>query len=45
MYYNKCLGTPCKNEVRKGKYYDKLIGKENCERECMSLEGLGVSER
>ena len=48
MYYNKCLGTPCKNEVLKcleGEYCEHFIGKKNCERECVSLEGLGVSER
>ena len=45
MYCNKCLGILCKNEVQKEKYYDTLIGKKNCERECMSLEGLGMSER
>ena len=45
MYYNECLGTPCKNEVPKGKHYDKSIDKKNCERERMILEGLGVSER
>ena len=45
VYCNKCLGTPCENEVQKGKCCDKLIGKKDCERDCMSLEGLGVSER
>ena len=40
--------SPCKNEVLKcleGDYCDNFIGKKNCERECVSLEGLGVSER
>ena len=45
MYCSKRLGTPCKNEVQKGKYCGKLIGKKDCERECVSREGLGVSER
>ena len=36
MHCNKRLGTPCKNEVQKGKYCDKLIGKKDCERECVS---------
>ena len=45
MYCNKCLGTTCKNEVQKGKYCDKLIGQKDCEMECMSLQGLGVSKR
>ena len=44
MYCNKRLGSPCRNEVQKGKYCDKLIGKKDCERECVSREGLGVSE-
>ena len=40
--------SPCKNEVLKcleGDYCDNLIGKKNCERERMSLEGLRVSKR
>ena len=45
VYCNKRLGSPCRNEVQKGKYCDKLIGKKDCERECVSREGLGVSER
>ena len=39
--------SPCKNEMLKcleGKHCDKLIDKKDCERERMSLEGLGVSE-
>ena len=48
VYCNKCLGTPCKNEVLKcleGEYCEHFIGKKNCERECVSLEGLELSER
>ena len=43
MYCNTCFEGPCKNEVLKclwGKYCDKFIGKKNCMREIMSLEGL-----
>ena len=48
MDYNKCLGTPCKTKVLEcleEEYYDNFVGTKNCERECVSLEGLGVSER
>ena len=45
MYCNKRLGTPCKNEVQNRKYCDKLTGKKDCQRNCVSLEGMGVSER
>ena len=48
IYGNPCSRNRCKHEVLKylwGKYCDKFIGKKNCVRECMSLKGLGVSER